>query len=151
MVHPPERFNEMALRAVKRNLYPSSSACRLCRDKLASCCFFWKKKKLKTGVSSFQGKKNGRPCFADPENSLKLKRLRVNRKCSTLRYLAKISLIGGWKKQRTDFEVKQKVVFLIHSRKCPIFSIGKTTFAKPPYRRVQKFIFPQKSTKTCLW
>ena len=44
--------------------------------------------KYKMGRQKFnarEGQKNGRPCFADPENSLKLKWLRVNRKCSSLR------------------------------------------------------------------
>ena len=33
----------------------------------------------------YREQKNGRPCFANSENSLKLKRLRVNRKWSSLR------------------------------------------------------------------
>ena len=47
--------------------------------------------------------KTGRPCFADPKNSLKLKWLRVNRKWSSLRYLAKISLFSAFLKQRKFF------------------------------------------------
>lgn len=40
--------------------------------------------------------------------------------------------------------MKRKVVFLTLYRKWCIFSIGKTTLAKPPYRRVQKFHFSSK-------
>ena len=45
--------------------------------------------------------------------------------------------------------MKQKVVFLTLYRKWCIFSIGKTILVKPPYRRVQKFLFSSKAVLDC--
>ena len=45
--------------------------------------------------------------------------------------------------------MKRKVAFLTLYRKWCIFSIGKTTFAKPPYRRGQKILFSSKAVLDC--
>ena len=94
--------------------------------------------------------KNGRGCFNCSENVSQAQNgCKLVKNGYRFVKLAKISLIGGKKKQRTDFEVKQKVVFLTLYRKWCIFSIGKTTLAKLPYRRAQKFLFFSKAVLDC--
>ena len=66
-----------------------------------------------------QGKKNGRPCFANSENSPKLKRLQVNKKWLSLRQTAKISLFSAFLKTEKTFLLKQNDRHSETTAKCP--------------------------------
>ena len=66
-----------------------------------------------------ENKKNGRPILLNSENSLKLKRLRVNQSWSSFRQTAKVSLFSAFLKTETNFLLNRKDFFAETTAKCP--------------------------------
>ena len=68
----------------------------------------------------YREQKNGRGCFNCSENfSQAQKWLQVNQSCSSLRYLAKISLFSAFLKTEKNFLLNRKDFFSETIAKCP--------------------------------